>query len=181
MQPGFKQPNDSAPPSANLAAAESESQYVNQEQIIAAALFAKQLQADLVGIKRAQVGDGLKVPDVDMNKVMPSEIFKTFRPSGVPVSRPAAIPVPPPPPVMLPDPAPAVVFNAAGPTWPIANPVVPANNSQLEFDFDKKARYEDIITAIEKIENKLNIITQKLESLQDDKKKLNPPLNQDGS
>lgn len=187
MQPGPRQPNDPSLPSANLAAAEVESQYVNQEQVIAAALFAKQLQADLVGIKRAQIGDGLKVPDVDMNKVMPSEIFKTFRPSGVAMPRPvsAPVPLPPGPP---PVPAPAPIFTApseyAPPSGPfntsVATVEVP-NKDQLEFDFDKKAKYDDVIAAIEKLETKLNIITQKLDILTQDKKKLKITLNKDGS
>lgn len=191
MQPGPRQPNDPSLPSANLAAAEVESQYVNQEQVIAAALFAKQLQADLVGIKRAQIGDGLKVPDVDMNKVMPSEIFKTFRPSGVAMPRPvpAPVPLPPGPP---PAPAPAPVFTIppghmaeyAPPPGPFTTSVAAvqmADKDQLEFDFDKKAKYDDVIAAIEKLETKLNIITQKLDILTQDKKKLKITLNKDGS
>lgn len=185
MQPGPRQPNDSSLPSANLAAAEAESQYVNQEQVIAAALFAKQLQADLVGIKRAQIGDGLRVPDVDMNKVMPSEIFKTFRPSGTAMSRPAPAPVPLPagPP---PAPAPAPIFtvppeHAPGPfTTSIATAQMPEKD-QLELDFDKKAKYDDVIAAIEKLETKLNIITQKLDILTQDKKKLKITPDKDGS
>lgn len=183
MQPGPRQPNDPSLPSANLAAAEAESQYVNQEQVIAAALFAKQLQADLVGIKRAQIGDGLKVPDVDMNKVMPSEIFKTFRPSGVAMPRPVPAPVPLPP-----GPPPAPIFTAPSEYTPSPGPfnisaatVQMPDKDQLEFDFDKKAKYDDVIAAIEKLETKLNIITQKLDILTQDKKKLKITLNKDGS
>lgn len=163
--------------SADLAAVERDAGIVNNEQLMAAALFAKQLQTDLNSIKKAQVGDGVRVPDVDMSKVMPSEIFKTFRPAVGIVPRPPPAPLPPGPP---PAPAPTPIFTAPSEYTPplgsfntsVATVQMP-DKDQLEFDFDKKAKYDDVIAAIEKLETKLNIITQKLDILTQDKKKLN--------
>lgn len=163
---------------ADFAAAERESLHVNNEQVIAAALFAKQLQSDLVGIKKAQIGDSLKVPNVDMSKVMPSEIYKTFKPTGVTTR-------PPPPPALqtltatIPVPTQETISSSAlmkssefTTTLINSSPEEKVDNNQLEFNFDKVSRYGDVIEAIEKLENKINIVNEKLEILIQDKKKL---------
>lgn len=173
---------------ADLAAIERDSQFVNQEQILAAAFFAKQLQADLGGIKRAQIGDGLKVPDVDMTKVMPSEIFKTFRPVGRPMP---PMPPPPPVPVAIPNPVPVQMpeFIPQVQTVPpvaiqaLASQVpTPVDSNQLELDFNRTTRYEEVVLAIEKLESKVNMVNEKLDFLLIDKKKLKTKLpNQNGT
>lgn len=164
--------------SADLAAVEQSSQQVSQEQIIAAALFAKQLQADLVGIKKAQVGDGLKVPDVDMSKVMPSEIYKTFRPVGGP-NQPVRSVFTPPTQV-----ASAQIPDIVSPPIPVQSSFVTTaqiDNNQLELDFNRTAKYEDVVEAIEKLEKKINQINDKLDLfLQDGKKKLKQTLTKNG-
>lgn len=175
----------------NLAAAESEAQYVNQEQVMAAALFAKQLRADLNGIRSASVGEGLRVPDIDVSKVMPSEIFKTFRPAGLPagmpppaaVQQPVAVPTVPliQPQVQMVQPVLKIPQPPAGAVnLPYVEPATPKpDNSQLEFDFNKTARYEDVVEAIEKLDKKINILVAKVDEMSlayiaigDDKKKL---------
>ena len=175
---------------ADLAAIERDSQYVNQEQVLAAAFFAKQLQADLGGIKRAQIGDGLKVPDVDMSKVMPSEIFKTFRPVGrsmPPAPPPAAVAsvpvaVPSPVPVQMPEFVPQVQTVTPVTIQSLAPGSVPVDSNQLELDFNRVTRYEDVVLAIEKLENKVNMVNEKLDLLLADKKKLKTKLpNQNGT
>lgn len=186
MQPANQPPATiPAGPGVNVAAAEREAHFVNNEQIFAAALFAKQLQADLGGIRNAMVGDGLKVPNVDMNKVMPSEIYKNFRPTGTPPAGPnvrpsAPVPVlqPPPGPVNLP-----VQQHV-----PLQPQVVPSQiqppttvDNQLEFNFNKVTRYEEVVEAIEKLEKKINIISSKIELLLEDKKKLNTLTNENGT
>ena len=171
---------------ADLAAIERDSQYVNQEQVLAAAFFAKQLQADLGGIKRAQIGDGLKVPDVDMSKVMPSEIFKTFRPVGrpMPPAPVASVPVamPSPVPVQMPEFVPQVQAVTPVTIQSLAPVSVPVDSNQLELDFNRVTRYEDVVLAIEKLENKVNMVNEKLDLLLADKKKLKTKLpNQNGT
>jgi len=169
---------------ADFAAAEREAHQVNNEQVIAAALFAKQLQADLTGIKHAQVGDGLKIPNVDMSKVMPSEIYKTFRPLGGPPR-----PQPPVQQTYVPPPSyPEVGVPISAPTQPVFMPAVVNNPSQpevdknqLEFNFNKVTRYEDVVEAIEKLENKVNMINEKLDLLLQDKKKLKKTTNLNGT
>jgi len=171
MQPSQPQFIDPNAVKGDLAAAEREAQFVNQEQVIAAALFAKQLQTDLFGIKSRAVGEGLKVPDVDMSKVMPSNIYRTFRPVGGPPSIAAAsapsVPLPPPVPVMQ--------APAAPPTLPVES------DNQLEFNFNKVTRYEDVVESIEKLQSKIDIINVKLDNLIQDKKKLNPAHLKDGT
>lgn len=129
---------------------------LTQEQMIAIAMFGKIVQNDVNGIKKAGLGD-LKVSDVDMSKVMPSGIAKA---SGMPLPQVPRMPPPvvsqPPPPSLLE--VPVAVQSDPSP--------------QLEFDFDKKARYEDVIEAIEKLEKKINIINEKVDQLLADKKKL---------
>jgi len=175
MQPGQPQFIDPNAVKGDLAAAEREAQYVNQEQVIAAALFAKQLQTDLFGIKSRAVGEGLKVPDVDMSKVMPSNIYRTFRPVGGPPSMAAASAPPVAPPVLVPPPVPVMQV-------PVVAPSVPAEPSnQLEFNFNKVTRYEDVVESIEKLQSKIDIINVKLDNLIQDKKKLSPTRPQDGT
>ena len=164
---------------ADFMAVERESQQVSQEQIFAAALFAKQLQSDLVGIKKAQVGDGLKVPDVDMSKVMPSEIYKNFRPVGgmprpiqpVPGSvQQTYVPPPSYPEFGVPVSIPTQPIVLPAPVYTTPQPE--SDKNQLEFNFNKVTRYEDIVEAIEKLESKVNMINEKLDLLLQDKKKL---------
>lgn len=132
---------------------------LTQEQMIAIAMFGKVVQNDVIGIKKAGLGD-LKVSDVDMSKVMPSGIAKASGMSMPQVPRP--VPALPQPPVVSPQPV----------SLPLVEPVQPEPSPQLEFDFDKKARYEDVIEAIEKLEKKIIILNEKVDQLLTDKKKL---------
>lgn len=135
---------------------------LTQEQMIAIAMFGKVVQNDVIGIKKAGLGD-LKVSDVDMSKVMPSGIAKASGMSMPQVPRPVPTnPVILQPPVVSPQPV----------SVPLAEPVQLEPSSQLEFDFDKKARYEDVIEAIEKLEKKIIILNEKVDQLLTDKKKL---------
>lgn len=141
---------------------------LTQEQMIAIAMFGKIVQNDVNGIKKAGLGD-LKVSDVDMSKVMPSGIVRASGISLPPIQR---LPVAPAGPAMVQPVLPSLPtlqeLPSSGPS------VIPQSepSSQLEFDFDKKARYEDVIEAIEKLEKKINIINEKVDQLLTDKKKL---------
>lgn len=130
---------------------------LTQEQMIAVAMFGKIVQNDVNGIKKAGLGD-LKVSDVDMSKVMPSGIARA---AGMPMSQLSRVPPAPMPPL---SPSPEVTLA----------PVImqPELSPQMEFDFNKKVRYEDIIEAIEKLEKNINIINEKVDQLLADKKKL---------
>jgi hypothetical protein len=137
---------------------------LTQEQMIAAAMLGKLVQNDLTTLKKNAMDGGLKIPDVDMSQVMPSGIKRALNP-GMPVPAPVPMPVPPslPPNLSIPDQAPII---------PQSHPTSP----QLEFDFDKKARYEDIVLAIENLEKKIKILDDKLNIILEninDKKKLN--------
>jgi hypothetical protein len=132
---------------------------LTQEQMIAIAMFGKVVQNDVNTIKKAGLGD-MKVSDVDMSKVMPSGIAKA---AGMVIPQiPAAMPVNPPVVPVMPQMALPLV----------SQPVAANSDSQLEFNFDKKARYEDIIEHIEKLEKKLIMVNEKLDLLLEDKKKL---------
>lgn len=193
MQPTSQQARatEGNQPTLNIAAAEKEAQMVNREQIIAAALFAKQLQADLGGIKNAIVGDGIKVPQVDMTKVMPSEIYKNFRPVGapaVPVNT-QTIPVQQPL-TQTPSIAPQQNLVFAYNTQEILSQAEPASTqliapqtdpNQLELDFNRTTRYEDVVEAIERLEKKIVIISEKIDALSLDKKKLKTEQNENGT
>lgn len=134
---------------------------LTQEQMIAIAMFGKIVQNDVNGIKKAGIGD-LKVSDVDMSKVMPSGIAKA---AGLSLPQfPRNVPVLPAAMSQIPTP------NSLAPV-PAAAPL-PEQSPQLEFDFNKKTRYEDVIEAIEKLEKKINIINEKVDQLLEDKKKL---------
>jgi hypothetical protein len=132
-------------------------------------MFAKQLQHDINGIKSRSLGD-LKVTDVDMNQIMPSNILKTFK--GVNINMPQ--PPPPPPAYAAPPPQPARLPDGVVNLPHIISAPSQANSEQFEFDFDKKVRYEDIMEAIEKLDNKITILTNKFNELTAvvDKKKL---------
>ena len=98
-----------------------------------------------------------------MSKVMPSGIAKASGMSIPQVPRPVPTsPVVLQPPVVSPQPV----------NVPLAEPARPEPSPQLEFDFDKKARYEDVIEAIEKLEKKIIILNEKVDQLLTDKKKL---------
>lgn len=142
----------------------SSSNGLTQEQMIAVAMFGKIVQNDVNGIKKAGLGD-LKVSDVDMSKVMPSGIAKASGMSLPPAPR--ALPPPMPPPPMPMPPLPSLPDAGLVPVVPQVDP-----SPQMEFDFNKKVRYEDVIEAIEKLEKKINIINEKVDQLLTDKKKL---------
>lgn len=193
MQSNEQSKGASQAPSINLAAAEKEAQTVNREQIIAAALFAKQLQTDLGSIRSAMIGDGLRIPQVDMNKVMPSEIYKTFRPAGVSAGtshgRQPVLQSVPAVPVQTQQQAPEPIYNVQIPvTQPVGQPLNTATQvdprldpNQLELDFNKTTKYEDVVEAIERLEKKIIIISEKIDALSLDKKKLKVEQNENGT
>jgi len=156
----------------------AQSNRVTNEELLLAAMFGKQLQTDINAIKKqsAEVNGSLKVSDVDMSKVMPSHILPAMgvKTAKQPVRLPTEIPqVPvevPQQPVIFPvQVAPAQVQIGYGQT-------LSQDSNQLEFSFDKKARYEDIMAGIENLETKITILTNKVNELTKalDKKKLNP-------
>ena len=142
---------------------------LTQEQMIAIAMFGKVVQNDVNGIKKAGLGD-LKVSDVDMSKVMPSGIARAAGMTIPQVPRPAP-----------PSPLPVLTQPVLMPV-PVVEPIQTEPSPQLEFDFDKKARYIEVVEAINSLEKKIDAINIKLELLlEDNKKKLNLTLNENGT
>ena len=156
----------------------SENQNLTQEQMIAIAMMGKFVQHDVMGVKKAALGD-LKVSDVDMSKVMPSGIARAMNLQPAPAPRPqpvAPLPVEVASPIdpllnMVPPQSPQGAVNLP---HIIAPPASAVDNDQQYFDFDRKARYEDIMKAIDNLENKIIILTNKIDEISTfvDKKKL---------
>lgn len=169
-----------APPAApTLTDAEAQKLVANtnaltQEQMIAIAMFGKIVQNDVNGIKKAALGD-LKVSDVDMSKVMPSGIARSI---GTPLPQiPVDLPVNSNPQTIAPS-APASTVSPVIPILPSVQNNLPV---QLELDFDKKARYIEVVEAINLLEKKVELINIKLDQLlESNKKKLNQDLTVNG-
>jgi hypothetical protein len=140
----------------------SENQGLTQEQMIAIAMMGKFVQNDVMGVKKAGMGD-LKVSDVDMSKVMPSGIAKAM---GQTVHHQTQQP-----PLQVihqtPPMAPAVSSPGELVNLPFiaVNPALATDTAQIEFDFERKARYEDIMQSIDKLENKIILLTNKINDL----------------
>ena len=167
----------SAAPSMSDSDAErivSQQQGLTQEQMIAIAMVGKMVQNDIGGIKKNAVGDSLRVSEVDMSKVMPSGIARSMgmtqqqRPQQQP-QQPVQPPPSVPPEQLLPAQTIANTFTAVA-------PVAPSDPDQMEFDLNKKIRYEDIMNAIDKLENKVNILTDKINILIDATNKKKPKI-----
>ena len=167
----------SAAPSMSDSDAErivSQQQGLTQEQMIAIAMVGKMVQNDIGGIKKNAVGDSLRVSEVDMSKVMPSGIARSMgmtqqqRPQQQP-QQPVQPPPSVPPEQLLPAQTIANTFTAVA-------PVAPSDPDQMEFDLNKKIRYEDIMNAIDKLENKVNMLTDKINILIDANNKKKPKI-----
>ena len=163
---------------AEATAIASENQGLTQEQVVAIAMFGKFVQNDITGVKKSSLGD-LKVTDVDMSKVMPSGIARAMNLQPAPAPRPqpvAPLPVEVASPIepllnMVPPPPPQGAVNLP---FVIAPPAPVIDKDQQYFDFDRKARYEDIMKAIDNLEDKIIILTNKINEISTfvDKKKL---------
>lgn len=163
---------------AEATAIASENQGLTQEQVVAIAMFGKFVQNDITGVKKSSLGD-LKVTDVDMSKVMPSGIARAMNLQPAPAPRPqpvAPLPVEVASPIdpllnMVPSQPPQGAVNLP---HIIAIPAPAVDSDQQYFDFDRKARYEDIMKAIDNLENKIIILTKKIDEISTfvDKKKL---------
>ena len=135
-------------------------QALTQEQLVAVALLGKFVQNDINGIKKL-AGDGIKIRDVDMSKVMPSGIIKAT--GGIPRSVPSRIetkpPVLPPPIIELPGPPPTS-FEPR----PIQSiqPVIDDGQMNIEF---RKANFQDVIDSVERLEKQVNILTESVNIL----------------
>ena len=158
----------------------AQSNRVTNEELLLAAMFGKQLQTDINGIKKqsAEVGGSLKVTDVDMAKVMPSHILPAMgiKAPKQPERLPPQIP-------QIPTAVPNQLIQS-NPQVQVQMPVMVnapvQDDNQLEFNFNKVTRYEDVVEAIEKLENKINMINVKLDQLIEDKKKLIANATQTG-
>lgn len=181
MSESTKQPQALDP--AILEQLAAQSNRVTNEELILAAMFGKQLQSDINTIKKqsAEVRGSLKVSDVDMSKVMPSHILPAMGikapKQATPLPQMTVPAAPPHIPVEVPSyPVPVAPQHVAPPQviWntPAVQPVQDPN--QLEFSFDKKARYEDIMEAIDKLEDRVILLSSKIDSIIEslDKKKL---------
>lgn len=149
----------------------AQNQGLTQEQMIAIAMMGKFVQNDVMGVKKAGIGD-LKVSDVDMSKVMPSGIAKAM--GMQPQEQMQA------PPQVIRQ-IPAIMAPAALPPGAVNLPYIePAtNDTQAEFNFERKVRYEDIMEAIDKLENKIIILTNKINELSTIVDKKKPKKNLD--
>ena len=150
----------------------SQGQGLTQEQIIAIAMMGKFVQNDITGVKKSSLGD-LKVSDVDMAKVMPSGIAKAMGAQPQQQMQPQQlthqIPINPSPVELVSGTSlPPGVVNL-----PYIEPV-PRDDAQMEINFERKVRYEEIMEAIDKLENKIILLTNKINELSTivDKKKL---------
>jgi hypothetical protein len=148
---------------------------ITQEQLLVTAMLGKFVQNDINGIRKAGMGD--KVSDVDMSKVMPSGIAKAMGLKASGDSTPGAYPAHSVPITPIEE-----SFSNSEITVPSAAsvdiiiPSLPAQkDTQLELDFEKKARYDDINQKLEIIEDKLIAINNKVVTIIEllDKKKLN--------
>ena len=149
----------------------SENQNLTQEQIIAIAMMGKFVQHDVMGVKKAGLGD-LKVSDVDMSKVMPSGIAKAMgMQPQVQMQAPSQV-IRQIPTIMAPAALPPGAVNL-----PYIEPVT--NDAQTEFNFERKVRYEEIMEAIDKLENKIIILTNKINELSTIVDKKKPKKNLD--
>ena len=155
---------------------------VGNEELVIAAMLGKVIQNDLNGLKKqsAEVGGGLKVTDVDMSKLMPSHILPRTGFKGQQVAPQRPTPPPQQPlnvqPVVQSVPQPELQFIAppVQQVQAFEQPYVDPN--QLEFDLNKQTRYEVIINAIDKLENKVNILTDKVNQLIDSNNKKKPKI-----
>ena len=158
---------------------------VGNQELMLAAMFGKMLQGDINGIKKqsAEVGGGLKVTDVDMSKVMPSHILPAMgiKPQQQQQQQPQPQPVYSQPVQQL-QPVPDNQWIPAQTTINIVAPVPPGYSippsgpDQLEFDLNKQTRYEDIVNAIDKLQNSINILTDKVNTLIDTSNKKKPKI-----
>jgi hypothetical protein len=152
---------------------------LTQEQLLVTAMLGKFVQNDINGIRKAGMGD--KVSDVDMSKVMPSGIAKAMglKASGgsTPEAYPAhSVPITPIEVPITPIEVPFSISEITVPSVDIIMPPLPVQkDTQLELDFEKKARYDDINQKLEIIEDKLIAINNKVNTIIEllDKKKLN--------
>jgi hypothetical protein len=157
-------------------------QGITQEQMIAVAMLGKMVSNDIIGIKKNAIGDSLKVTDVDMSKVMPSSIMKAM---GTPVPQfqsPQPSQLSPlrqqPTQQQLVSVAP-VINTIPSPQLPFVDNLIPQpyiDPNQLELDLNKQTRYEDIINAIDKLQNSVNILTDKVNTLIDSSNKKKPKV-----
>jgi hypothetical protein len=142
---------------------------VGREEIMLAAMFGKMLQGDINGIKKqsAEVGGGLKVTDVDMSKVMPSHIIPALGVAPQQQQKPQQLAQQP---VFQqvnqqPPNEPVAQWVPVQPTTTGSTPVQSFDPNQMEFDLNKQTRYEDIANAIDKLQNTVNILTDKVNIL----------------
>lgn len=175
---------------ADAARIAAETGAITQEQVVMAAMLGKMINGGLNDIKKQAVGEGLKVGNVDMSKVMPSGIAKAIgmRPAPVPM-QPAPITGPvtaepiletPQVPALFPPTINTPVLQP-GLTGPLTSPLSDPN--QLELEFDKKARYDDIYQKLQIIEEKMIALNEKANTILEflNKKKLKKTLNDDGT
>jgi len=117
-----------------------------------------------------------------MSKVMPSGIMKamgtpvpqfqspqSFQPPQ-PRQQPTQQQLIPVAPVINSIPSPQLPFVDTLTTQPYIDP------NQLELDLNKQTRYEDIINAIDKLQNSVNILTDKVNTLIDSSNKKKPKV-----
>lgn len=152
---------------------------ITHEQVVMAAMLGKMINGGLTDIKKQAVGDGLKVGAVDMSKVMPSGIAKAMGKQLVQPPQPPQQALPPQAPLEVPEVPglfPAVDIQPPIPIMqmPMVQPPKPEPSGQLELDFEKKARYEDIYKKLEELEDRIIALSQNVNKILElaDKKKL---------
>lgn len=150
---------------------------ITQEQVVMAAMLGKMINGGLNDLKKQSVGEGLKVGSVDMSKVMPSGIAKAMGATMQPPPQRMAAPIQTEPVIELPQVPALFPPTAITPLIPPINPVLQSASdpNQLELDFEKRVRYEDIEGKLQILENKLIALNEKADNILEllRKKKLN--------
>jgi len=153
-------------------------QGLTKEQMIAIAMLGKMVSNDIGGIKKNAVGDSLKVTDVDMSKVMPSNVMRAAGmqiPPQAPQQRPLQQPV-------YQQPAPQQVehnnFQFVAPPVQQEQAIVQpySDPNQLEFDLNKKVQYEDIMNAIDNLQSSVKMLNDKVNTLIESNNKKKPKI-----
>lgn len=167
-----------APSVPQLSLAEAQQQVsthehpMTQEEMIAVAMLGKFVQGNVNNIKTLSVGDNkaLSIHDVEMSKVMPSGIMKAMgnAPQQPRISAPAGVTWDDTAPVISSSPSPVPTYAPApsfSPELPLFAPSAPVfkpvqDDNQLQLEFERKARYPDIVDTLDKLENKVILLTQ---------------------
>jgi hypothetical protein len=154
---------------------------ITQEQVVMAAMLGKMINGGLNDLRKQSVGEGLKIGSVDMSKVMPSGIaaaagMRNDMPPTLPAFPPSVVIPPAEVPITAPEELPILELPVTQIPSHIGHHNITAHSQagQLELEFEKKARYDDIYKKLSEIEDRMVVLHEKANKILDllDKKKL---------